>query len=99
MIHYRSNDAFRKVEQAEFDHPVPRKEQESRTVHRSRLLPWSDSWGLPILCDFGEARFGQDSYVGQVQPHAYRAPEVTLRMQWTSKIDIWMIGAFVCRTV
>lgn len=51
-------------------------------------------FGLPILSDFGEARIG-DRHQGSIQPDLYRAPEVLLGMEWTSKADIWNVGVLV----
>lgn len=50
--------------------------------------------GLPVLCDFGEARVG-DKHRGDVMPGIYRAPEVILGMEWDCKLDIWAIGVTV----
>lgn len=50
---------------------------------------------MPLLSDFGEARLG-DVHNGLIQPDIYRAPEVILGMSWTSKVDIWNVGALVC---
>ena len=36
--------------------------------------------GVPILCDFGEAHFGKESYSIEIQPIRYRAPEVVFAM-------------------
>jgi serine/threonine protein kinase len=49
---------------------------------------------MPLLSDFGEARLG-DVHDGLIQPDIYRAPEVILGMSWTSKVDIWNVGALV----
>lgn len=49
---------------------------------------------MPLLSDFGEARLG-DVHDGSIQPDIYRAPEVILGMSWTSKVDIWNVGALV----
>lgn len=51
--------------------------------------------GNPILCDFGEARFGKSTYTDLIQPLQYRAPEVLLRIPWDQKADIWNLGHLV----
>lgn len=61
----------------------------------SRELPIPKKHGRPVLSDFGEARFGQEDYSGDIQPFIYRAPEVALRMRWDSKVDIWSAGMLV----
>lgn len=73
---------FAKAEQQE---PSARKDiDESRTVFQSRRFrppTGGKGYGLPILCDFGEARIGEKHETGAfVQPHVYRAPEVIFEM-------------------
>ena len=80
--------------------PSPRKKiDESRTIYQSRQFrrpSKGKSYGLPILCDFGEARIGKTQESGPfVQPHIYRAPEIMFEMAWGSAVDIWNVGALV----
>lgn len=88
-----------RFERAEIDEPSPRKPVDtSRTVYKSRRFPKpkDDRYGLPILCDFGEARIGETQESGPfVQPHIYRAPEVIFEMPWGPPIDIWNLGGLV----
>lgn len=88
-----------RFEEAEINEPGPRKPvDQSRTIYKSRHLPKpkGDKYGLPILCDFGEARIGQTQGSGPfVQPHIYRAPEVIFEMPWGPPIDIWNLGGLV----
>ncbi|EAU34393.1 predicted protein [Aspergillus terreus NIH2624] len=84
----------------EIDHPSPRKQvSESRTIYQSRRFrrpTRGKGYGLPILCDFGEARIGQRQESGPfVQPHIYRAPEIIFEMTWGSPVDIWNLGALI----
>ncbi|OOQ90876.1 protein kinase domain protein [Penicillium brasilianum] len=54
------------------------------------------SFGLPILCDLGEARIGKTQESGPfVQPNVYRAPEIIFEMAWGSAVDIWNLGALI----
>ncbi|CAG8373022.1 unnamed protein product [Penicillium salamii] len=54
------------------------------------------SYGLPVLCDLGEARIGKTHQSGPfVQPNIYRAPEIIFEMPWGSAVDIWNLGALV----
>lgn len=72
---------------------------ESRTIYQSRQFRRplrGKSYGLPILCDFGEARHGNTQESGPfVQPNIYRAPEIIFEMAWGSPVDIWNLGALV----
>ena len=58
----------------------------------SKLL---NETGMPVLCDFGEACFGQEPYGEHVLPDLYRAPEILLCIKWNKKIDIWTLGLVV----
>ncbi|EEH11538.1 protein kinase [Histoplasma capsulatum G186AR] len=81
---------------AEAKDPSPRKQvDQSRTIYRSRRFRRplkGNNYGLPILCDFGEARIGRTQESGPfVQPHIYRAPEIIFEMPWGSAVDIWNV--------
>ncbi|KAH8430581.1 putative protein kinase [Aspergillus melleus] len=85
---------------AELNDPSPRKKiDSSRTVYKTRRLrpPAKEKgYGLPTLCDFGEARIGKVHESGPfVQPHIYRAPEVIFEMPWGSAIDIWNVACLI----
>lgn len=86
--------------QAEIENPSPRKKvAPSRTIYKTRRFRRPSngkSYGLPVLCDFGEARIGKNHESGPfVQPHIYRAPEVIFEMPWGSAIDIWNLACLV----
>lgn len=85
---------------SEEEEPGPRKTiDESRTIYQSsRFRPpkGRSGYGLPILCDFGEARIGETQETGPfIQPHIYRAPEVVFEMSWGSAVDIWNLACLV----
>jgi serine/threonine protein kinase len=88
---------FEKFEQAEIDHPAPRKEVDRRIIYLSRGLgrPAVTSLGLPVLCDFGSAAWGEETNEEDVQPDIYRSPEVMLNIPWSYEIDIWNVGCMV----
>lgn len=83
-------------EEEEKSNPSPRKIVGDRVIYASRQLRNTKQHGRPILCDFGQARFGSNTYTGDIQPYIYRAPEVVLRMSWNEKVDIWNVGVLVC---
>ncbi|KAH7364226.1 kinase domain-containing protein [Rhexocercosporidium sp. MPI-PUGE-AT-0058] len=66
---------YEDMDAAEVQEPSPRKEG------------FAD-WGLPVLCDLGEARIGT-KHKGVIQPNSFRSPEVILGMEWDCKVDIW----------
>ncbi|KAL2222339.1 kinase-like domain-containing protein [Thermoascus aurantiacus ATCC 26904] len=70
---------FAAIEEAEIEEPSPRKVLEGgRTIYTTRILPPSN--GLPLLGDFGEARFGEGEHDEDIMPNVHRAPEVVLKM-------------------
>lgn len=82
-------------EEAERSDPSPRKVDGGRITHTSRELSVPRRHGRPVLCDFGEARFGEKDYDDDIQPYLYRAPEVILQVRWDNKVDIWNVGVLV----
>ncbi|KAI9743759.1 MAG: hypothetical protein M1818_002492 [Claussenomyces sp. TS43310] len=85
---------------AEVEEPNPRKKvNESRIMYKSwrfRRPARGKIYGLPALCDFGEARIGKTQQSGPfVQPHIYRAPEIIFEMPWGSAVDIWNLAGLI----
>jgi serine/threonine protein kinase len=60
----------------EKSNPSPRGISGDRIIYGSRKLRKTKQQGRPILCDFGQARYGSNTYTGDIQPYIYRAPEV-----------------------
>jgi hypothetical protein len=60
-------------EEAERNEPSPRKTDGDRIIHTSRELMVPKRHGSPVLCDFGQARFGEEYYDDDIQPYNYRA--------------------------
>lgn len=81
-------------EKAELELPCARKVLDDRIIYQSRALPLT--MGMPVLCDLGEAVFGDFEYEHDIMPDAYRAPEVILDMKWGYKVDVWNVGVMVC---
>ncbi|PWY82595.1 CMGC protein kinase [Aspergillus eucalypticola CBS 122712] len=78
-------------EDSEIEAPSPRKVLGSeRTIYTSHIVVPGN--GLPLLSDFGEARFTQEEHDEDIMPNLYRAPEVVLKMNWDSKVDVWSIA-------
>lgn len=86
---------FEKFEQAELEHPTPRKEIDGRIIYLSRDLEMPSDLGLPVLCDFGSAVWGEEKHEEDVRPDVYRSPEVILNVPWSYEIDIWNVGCMV----
>ncbi|KAL4815772.1 kinase-like protein [Aspergillus spinulosporus] len=85
---------------AESENPSPQKViDQSRIIYCSRKFrrpTGGRNYGLPVVCDFGEARIGKTQESGPfVQPHIYRAPEVIFEMPWGSAIDIWNLAGLI----
>ncbi|PGH04662.1 CMGC/SRPK protein kinase [Blastomyces parvus] len=84
-------EVFSVFEEAELTQPAPRKVIGDRLIYKSRRIPRTRR--LPIITDFGEARFADENHRGQdIMPDVYRAPEVILKMDWDNKVDIWSIA-------
>jgi serine/threonine protein kinase len=92
MLGVEDNSILVDFEEGEKSHPSPRKIVGERMIYSSRKLGRTKNHGRPILCDFGQARYGSSTYSGDIQPYIYRAPEVVLRMPWDEKVDIWNLG-------
>ncbi|PYH75264.1 CMGC protein kinase [Aspergillus vadensis CBS 113365] len=82
---------FSGLEDAEIEAPSPRKKLgPERTIYTSHIVVPGNE--LPLLSDFGEARFSEDEHDDDIMPNIYRAPEVVLKMNWESKVDVWSIA-------
>ncbi|KAI0687183.1 CMGC/SRPK protein kinase [Cytidiella melzeri] len=91
-----SEDVCAAFEKRELESPSPRKVIDGRVIHTSRpLVPPIYNYGQPVLCDFGEARFGDYDTAADIQPYQYRAPEIILDMHFTPMVDIWNVGVMV----
>lgn len=79
--------------------PSHRKQTDARcSIYRSRSLdPLSGTFGLPVLCDFGEARIGVSHPYEYHQPNQYRSPEMMMEGHWDSKFDMWSLASVVIR--
>lgn len=100
MLSLEDNNMLADFAKAETEDPSPRKKvNDSRIIYKSRKFrrpAAGKSYGLPILCDFGEARIGKTQESGPfVQPHIYRAPEIIFEMPWGSAVDIWNMAGLV----
>lgn len=96
LIDLDDDSALQAFEKQEQMSPSPRKIVGDRVVYVSREIR-PQKYGRPIVCDFGEARFGQSSYTDDIQPYQYRAPEVILDVPWGDKVDVWSVGVMVRR--
>ncbi|EIT79595.1 hypothetical protein Ao3042_03892 [Aspergillus oryzae 3.042] len=88
-----SSSALADFEEREIKVPAARKILKDRTVYTTSRFPAGD--GLPLLGDFGEARFGDEENIGDIMPDYYRAPEVILKSNWDYKVDIWSVAMIV----
>lgn len=99
MLAVEDESMFEVFEKEEQTHPSPRKViDEMRSIYKSRRLckPRNGRWGLPMLCDLGEARIGKIQLSGPfVQPQIYRSPEIVFEMPWGPPVDIWNVAALV----
>ena len=96
-VHLRieEDSILKEFEVAELSTPSPRKDDRDRVIYQSRGLKRPKKPGRPVLCDFGEARFGKKTYTDEIQPYVYRAPEIILDIPWTYSVDIWNVRVMV----
>nr|OQO17484.1 hypothetical protein B0A51_15368 [Rachicladosporium sp. CCFEE 5018] len=80
LIRSQDDEILKAFEEAELKNPSPRKIDRDRIIYQTREHDRPKKVGFPVLCDFGEARYGQATYTADVQPYQYRAPEVILDM-------------------
>ncbi|PWY95974.1 kinase domain protein [Aspergillus sclerotioniger CBS 115572] len=79
------------LEEREVNAPSPRKVLKDRTIYLSTIYNAGGD-GLPLLSDFGEARFGDVENNADIMPNMYRAPEVVFKESWDYKVDIWNVA-------
>ena len=94
-LRIEEDSILKEFEAAELANPSPRKINGDRAIYESRGLKRPKKPGRPVLCDFGESRFGQKTYTDDIQPYVYRAPEIILDIPWTYSADIWNLGVMV----
>ncbi|KFY69139.1 hypothetical protein V496_00518 [Pseudogymnoascus sp. VKM F-4515 (FW-2607)] len=82
-------------EAAEANSPSANAIRDDRTIYASRKLGLPKTFGPPVLCDFGVARFEDEVNNEDIQPEVYRAPEVILEMDWSYPVDIWNVGVMI----
>ncbi|KAG6887367.1 hypothetical protein C0992_012606 [Termitomyces sp. T32_za158] len=100
LLRIGDDSVLKDTEEDEIEHASRRKVTEQTTVFESRafvgpvgrLLSSRDPF---VLCDFGEARTGKNSYTEFIQPAPFRAPEIFLGIPWGTPVDIWNLGCMV----
>ncbi|KAF2137768.1 uncharacterized protein K452DRAFT_329108 [Aplosporella prunicola CBS 121167] len=87
LLENKDEDMLADMEKKEMEHPSEFKVfDDQRIINRSRPMPRPKSWGIPILCDFGEARSSERKYDDDIMPEIYRAPELAI---WNLGVMIW----------
>ncbi|KAK5951888.1 hypothetical protein OHC33_007181 [Knufia fluminis] len=96
MISIEDETMLQRCAEAELHDPTPRKVvDDTLTIYTSASLPdpKQGKYGVPVLCDFGQARIGESHKTGPlIQPHESRAPEVIFELPWGPSVDIWSVG-------
>jgi serine/threonine protein kinase len=92
LLSVPDTSVFAAIEESELSNPSPRKVLSDRIIYTSHPVPLTR--GKPVLCDFGAARIGE-KHKGDIMPLPYRTPEVILKMEWDSKVDIWSLMVMV----
>jgi serine/threonine-protein kinase SRPK3 len=81
----------------EYDHPLPQKHADGRTIYLSRnnYGQLSVPTGIVQIVDFDLSVLGDMPRSGCIQAEIYRAPEVILDAGYTYSADIWSLGVMV----
>jgi serine/threonine protein kinase len=95
MLSITDTTTLHNVVEEEKQHPSAIKMDATRTIYTSTDIELPGEPEKPIICDFGDAEFGEGSFKGEVMPDLYRAPEIVLGIAWNEKIDIWSFGLMV----
>ncbi|KAG8157048.1 hypothetical protein KVR01_013038 [Diaporthe batatas] len=99
MFSIEDESTLDSVLEEELKDPSPRKvHKDGHTIYKCREIITGDIL-FPMICDFGEARFGKDKYEEHAMPDLYRAPEILLHTAWNRKIDIWALGLMIWNMV
>lgn len=101
MLGVEDQSIFTDYEEAETREPRKRKPiNEVRTIYSSRAFrrPRENQYGLPVLCDFGEARIGTPQAYTEIQPEVYKSPEILMQFDWGHAADIWNVACLVRNT-
>jgi serine/threonine-protein kinase SRPK3 len=88
MLRIEDQSIFADYEKAEDRSPSDRKPINFRR-------PQANAYGLPVLCDFGEARIGVPQPYTEIQPEIYKAPEILMQFEWSHSADIWNAACLV----
>lgn len=98
MLRIEDQSVFADYEEAGSRSPSDRKLVNGvRTIYASRAFrrPRANAYGLPVLCDFGEARIGVPQPYTEIQPEIYKAPEILMQFEWSHSADIWNAACLV----
>lgn len=95
MLGVEDGAIFKSFEEEEWSKPSLRKIHGDQIIYATRQVDVPDDSSHAVLCDFGDAQFGESIYLGEVMPDLYRAPEIVLGIPWNEKIDIWSVGLMV----
>ncbi|KAK4119482.1 hypothetical protein N657DRAFT_684426 [Parathielavia appendiculata] len=72
-------DFLHHIQESNILFAAPRKVYKHHAIYSSRVVGLSTP-SIPVLCDFGEARFGEEAYGEHAMPDLYPAPEILLRI-------------------
>lgn len=98
MLRVEDKSILAEYEEAEIRKPSDRKFiNGERTIYASRAFrhPRENAYGLPVLCDLGEARVGVPQAYAEIQPDIYKAPEILMQFGWGHSADIWNAACVV----
>lgn len=92
LVAITDDSVLAEVKEGDVLEPAARKQDGDRFIYVSRYM--LGGAGPLTICDFGQARIGSE-HTGPAMPLPYRAPEVILKMDWGSPVDLWAVGLLV----
>lgn len=91
LLEVANPQSFEYLEHLELNNPSARKIDGNRIIYDGHGIAFpktADNFGPPRLCDFGEARSGDQFYTDEIQPFIYQAPEVILEVPWIQTLNL-----------
>jgi len=99
MLGIEDDTIFKTFGEEEWTEPSTGKVDGDPIIYQTRDVDIPDNPSHAVLCDFGDAQFGEEMYIGEVMLDLYWAPEIVLGIPWNEKIEVWSVGLMVSKEI